>query len=736
MSHQTPYHEYAYNYSSNRPPPLFAPKLNHANHTSPRPDTCTGSGYPQDGAPVFEMPADSVVPSKIEKNLSPKPQQPDAPVQANPWPFYLEDSTCSKSAQEEGYDKPEKMATPAAQEPELANPWPYFGPQQSGNLSTTQGQGQSPEFSNPAKDSLPSQTDTQVQPPCNKSYKPFPGTAQSLSEDSDMPRSPQDEPGSASSPTFYPAPLKLAYRPAKPASPVTFKPYAPPPSQDAYEAQSTPLSGVGKTDSQSTVNSVSYRPYRPNSPQPPVSVPPPRSHYTPATSPANVSRNTASPPNLQQSYPTGAASHHCASPKPAIHPTSPLPPNQSPASKPTTAPASPVPQPLVQQAVLANSPSPNAQSANSQSSNASPQPSPIASTHSRPSHASPHLTHSATMASLPPAVPPVGVGPPYTQPQYAAHVPSPNYAAASPSEPPATPAPDRPQPHSVPGSVESPDYSVSGPPIMASSQAQPAYNSHVAVQPNPNYNIPQPTYASTTSPPLSTLLFQRPTLPQQHTGQVSASPQPQYSSMEQPSSSVATPQSPPPPYTHTMPTRPDSQPPTAGHASPYQPPPPSGPYLQPSYPTQPTYAHTGTPGAPPPLQGQPTYGLQPPPLPPRPSSTHGPAPSTFGAPAGYNPANYPVPPKTYFNPPPALPPRPSGKLFGSSSAEKWLKKTGQALESTLAPYLQVQPDPRYRAASFGSQPGGQYHAPHMAPQYRGNLNGELPPPGPGGMRPS
>jgi hypothetical protein len=101
-----------------------------------------------------------------------------------------------------------------------------------------------------------------------------------------------------------------------------------------------------------------------------------------------------------------------------------------------------------------------------------------------------------------------------------------------------------------------------------------------------------------------------------------------------------------------------------------------------------------------------------------------------------------------------LPPRPGlgklsgggGKIFGSSSADKWLRKTGQALESTLAPYLQGQ-STSFRPGSNGQQgqqgqpvyqvpgvyppQGNHFHAPHLAPQFRGNPEPGPSPYGPG-----
>ncbi|UKZ55337.1 hypothetical protein TrVGV298_009157 [Trichoderma virens] len=109
--------------------------------------------------------------------------------------------------------------------------------------------------------------------------------------------------------------------------------------------------------------------------------------------------------------------------------------------------------------------------------------------------------------------------------------------------------------------------------------------------------------------------------------------------------------------------------------------------LRHQYPTQPTYAaaNGNIPSSPNLPQGQ----YVSPPLPPRPATTQ---PQFFAGFTSQNVVAYPPPPKRVFSPPPAAPPQPprrqsggtsSGRLFSSSSALKWIDKTGKGLENKL-----------------------------------------------------
>ncbi|KAF4973235.1 hypothetical protein FZEAL_9379 [Fusarium zealandicum] len=706
-------------YGGNYPPPLFAAELDSQSVPS--------------GGHVYEMCGDPApAPLKTSKEKpSPTAQSPEQSGQAHPWPFYLENTESSKPTQDEGTDNSNKTDPPASSNSAMANPWAYFGP------------GPSDDAPAPAA-VAPGHQYIDDRRPSEPMYKPYPGNSELTPS---VPHGAWPSAGSTSpDPTtndsaFYPAPLKLAYRPAKPVSPPAFKPYSPPASQDAQESQPKPLGYVGRTDSQSTTASVPYRPYRPHSPQPPTA------SAAPSANPPSASSSPAPLPAAgpQQQF-AGAAPHHFYS-LPATSPPPAADVNVSPRPA-TTAPTSPVPQlqpqPQPQVAIVGGAPV---------------QPAPQATSPYLPSPMSPPQAHSASMTASSPATPSLNVGVPFTQAQYAAPVAAPNYSTGPMPTPSGVSAGPPPQTHLAPAVVASNPTYHPGQPSSATGAPTPAYNPG---QPSPghtNYNTPQPTYASMNVPPVSSSTgvnqpTAHPPAPYQHPAQTGPEPHrpyPQHSSTEPYPASGAIPQSPPPPYAQHIGPRPGSQPPAAGHPSPYQPPPPGGHYApQPQYPTQQTYAPVAAPY----LQGQSSFGLQPPPLPPRPSSAQGLAPTTgFGTgPTGYNPASFPPPPQTYFSPslsshqfipqtmPPSLPPRPGvGKLFGSSSADKWLRKTGHVLESTLAPILQGQPGSYRPGGQYGQQGPRPYapnfHAPHLAPQFRSVGDYERPLPGPNAPAP-
>ncbi|KAJ4263766.1 hypothetical protein NW762_005799 [Fusarium torreyae] len=728
-------------YGGNHPPPLFVAELD----SQPGRPGDTPSHHGPDGAPVFEMSSEPVLPQHNQD--------------ADQWPSPLQTPGMSKppqQQQDEAKDKPAKE--PSATTPSvMANPWAYFGPESPENTTK---QEQRPQIDG--------------RRPSEPVYKPYPGNSEPAPE---VPHGTRP-PANTSSPdpnddiAFYPAPLKLAHRPANAISPPGFKPYAPPVSQDAQDLQPKPLSHLGRTDSQSTTASNSYRPYRPHSPHPPAA---------PAVSSFNVPSATtsplqnaplASPPAASQQQPVGAAPHQPYSPPPANQPVNPPASDNSLSPKPTASlPTSPGPQTQPQPQ---SQPQPQPQHGIPNAAPAQPVPS-SASTY-LPSPMTPSA-HPTSMAATSPATPALNAGVPFVQPHYAAQVSAPNYAQ-SPA-PGATSPPLAASSHNAGVPFAQPQYAT---PIQAHNYGQnqstispststavpsqapvhtaptPAYNSSQPTPAQSGYSIPQPTYAPAHTPvPASSTLggmnqpAPHPPAPYQqasHSGP--ERPYPQHSNTEPYPTPAPTmiPQSPPPPYApQDIGPSLGAQAPAAGNPMQYQPP-SAGPYPpQPQYPSQPAYAPTTNP----PSQGQPSYGLQPPALPPRPSSSQGFAPTSgFGAgPADYNPANYPRPPQTYFSPPPALPPRPGagkltgggGRIFGSSSADKWLRKTGQVLENTLAPYLQGQSGPN-RPGSYGYSHQGQqasgpyppqgqhYHAPHLAPQFRGAPESQ-PPPGPG-----
>ncbi|KAL3954786.1 hypothetical protein ACCO45_010349 [Purpureocillium lilacinum] len=97
-----------------------------------------------DGGLAFEMCGDSAAPRKegagpeTTKRPPPPQQQPQgdvdaASVQANPWPFYLEESTTAAAQKAEHKDgKTQDEAAEGAAKREPANPWPYHGPSGEG----------------------------------------------------------------------------------------------------------------------------------------------------------------------------------------------------------------------------------------------------------------------------------------------------------------------------------------------------------------------------------------------------------------------------------------------------------------------------------------------------------------------------------------------------------------------------------------------------------------------------
>jgi hypothetical protein len=654
---------------------------------------------------------------------------------SNEWPAPLNSPAMSIS-QGVAKDEPSKGVS-ATSQPIMANPWAYFGPESPEN-----------KFQ---------ETHTENQRPSEPVYKPYPG-----SSEISPPQVPQSTRPSAnvSTPdftsgdnTFYPAPLKLAHRPAKPASPPAFKPYAPPESQATSDLLSKPLSRPDRNNPQSPTTPSSYQPYRPHSPQPPVHAVP-TSDSRPATASPLQSAPLADPPGVIQQQPVDPASHH-------LHSTaSPTQPVNLPSTEPNlpslptnSLPTSPKPQP---------EPQPQKQHGIPNAAPAKPVPSSAAT--NLPSPMTPSFQQASVIAPSP-ATPAPSTGVPFSQPQYAAHVAVPSYSQASASS--SSPAvPNNPglpftQPQYA-APVQAHDYGPCQPSVTPSTTSSPgvsspAYSSSQLSPAQPSYGIPHPVYtsapASSTLGGINPFLQHPPAVYQQaaHTDPTAHQPHTQQATAESYGTPKPTqiPQSPPPPYApqDTSPGVAVNQPASSNHMM-YQAFPVGAYPLQPQYPTQPPHVTATSP----PLQG-----LQPPALPPRPSSSQGFAPSSgFGSgPTGYSPSNYPPPPQTYFSPPPpALPARPGlgklagggGKIFGSSSADKWLRKTGQVLESTLAPYLQGQSG-SYRPGSHGPQgqqgqsvqqaPGpypqqGQYfHAPHLAPQFRGASESGPPQHGPG-----
>ncbi|KAF4998151.1 hypothetical protein FGRMN_3355 [Fusarium graminum] len=698
-------------YGGNHPPPLFVAELD----SQPGRPSDTPSHHKPDGTPVFEMSGEVVLAEQQHHDTN----QP-SPGMSKPM------------HQREAKDKPSKDPD----QPVTANPWAYFGPESSDSGCR----------------------------PSEPVYKPYPGNSNSEQDLPEVSYSTRPD-GQNDGNGYYPAPLKLAHRPANTVSPPAFKPYAPPAAQDTSDLQPKPSGQPDRADSQSPAVSSSYRPYRPHSPQPPAphSVPPPSARPTTASPPQ--SGLLASPPSAPHHFQTTLPSAQSIAPPNPDARLSPKPTTSFPTSPGSQVQTQPQPQPQPQQqyGILNVSPA---------------QPAPSSASTYLPSPMTPSA-QTISVAAPSPATPALNVAP-LTQSQHAAPVTIPSYtqgpAAGIVSPSPASVASpinaqvpfSQPQ-YAAPVQVHAygPSQASTAPSQLQSPVASsPAYNPPQPIAQN-SYNIPQSTYAPVqTQAPASALpgTYNRPLTQQPapyhqaaHVGPVMQQSYPQQSNAQSysttaPAPTVSPSSPPPPPYApHDTGFGVSAQPPATNNHVMYQSS-PVGPYPpQPQFPTQPTYA----PAMSPPLQGQSTYSLQPPALPPRPSSSQGFAPpSGFGAgPVGYNPANYPRPPQTYFSPPPALPPRPGlgklsgggGKIFGSSSADKWLRKTGQALENTLAPYIQGQSS-SYRPGSNGPQgqqgqpvhqvpgaypQGHHFHAPQLAPQFRGNPGSGPPPHGPG-----
>ncbi|RFU72821.1 hypothetical protein TARUN_9433, partial [Trichoderma arundinaceum] len=214
-------------------------------------------------------------------------------------------------------------------------------------------------------------------------------------------------------------------------------------------------------------------------------------------------------------------------------------------------------------------------------------------------------------------------------------------------------------------------------PGLPASMPYPPPQQFTSPPPSSSYDIPQPTYASSAEQP--------PPQP----------PRPQYQQAPMGTYPPPSPHS-PAPYGYGNVPRPNTQPPSSTQPSPYNL--PYGPAIAPhqhQYPTQATYAapNSYAPSSPDP---QDPYAT--PPLPPRPATTQGSQPQVLTGFTSHVVA-YPPPPRRVFDPPPAIPTQPNrkqsagtsgGRLFSSSSALKWIDKTGKGLENRLDAVLGSQ----------------------------------------------
>ncbi|KAL6902872.1 hypothetical protein GGI43DRAFT_323984 [Trichoderma evansii] len=387
---------------------------------------------------------------------------------------------------------------------------------------------------------------------------------------------------------------------------------------------------------------------------------------------------TQAPPPAPASAPTPVVAPVAPTPPPPPAAAPPPPPAAVPPPPPTApAPAPPVLGPVPTVAVAVTEPSAAAASI---PHHASPPPVPqtaaIPSYHHSPS---PSASSPALGYSLNPS-------PALGQQAYMSPHSAPTSAMPSPNM---TTYPFQPIGQGQPQTL----YPSSSPPPPTGSPGHPAPMYYPPAQqytpppPTSSYDIPQRTYASSADIP--------PPQP----------PRPsQYQTPSPGAYQQASPQS-PSPYTFPDVQMPGTQPPY-GPPSMY-----NMPYLpavaahQHQYPTQPTYATPSSEGPSSPNLQDP-YAA--PPLPPRPSTTTGweSQPQVL---TGFTPhvVAYPPPPKRVFDPPPGAPGGPprkssgglgmglgmgmgSGKLFSSSSALKWIDKTGKGLENRLDSVLSSQ----------------------------------------------
>ncbi|KAL7931086.1 hypothetical protein V8C35DRAFT_311272 [Trichoderma chlorosporum] len=655
------------------------------------------------GGEIFEMPGESMVPRAEEPGRKPVQAQDGDVVQANPWPFYLDQDVRTEArvdVEEEEKEKPGKANAKGEEQP-LANPWPYFGP-----MSPSEEDGPGVDGLGIIKTEGFGHVEAKIEdasaapPPLRLGSHGVPA-----GNGASSPPLPPDAASESSPPVGYPAPLRVSRKQVAPA----FRPYLPPaeniasvaPLHIKHQRPSDGPHGDGTTV-------LPYRPYRPaghedeedatcssprvhpQAPQPASSPPAqfqgsqsigavtPQPPLSPQVTPTQATTGVASassdlaqqhhnhPHHQQQQKPPGVSSSGSAEAplvgvmpqhqhQQANQPAATDPPSLPP-PLPHTAPPVQVPVPVV--AVAEHSPIAAPAPYHSSQPHAPPHPAPTGSPYqpsSSPSHPSPSTGYSRTSPS--PSHPSPALGPPLTS------SPVPGHLAYG-------------QPHSAPtSSVPSPE--------MTSFQFQPIYQAQPPAQqftpppPTSSYDIPQRTYApSTMSPP-----------PQPPRPEFQQAPMDAYQQYPQPQPS--------PTYGYAGAPRPGTQPPSATNPSVYNA--PYGPAIAPhqhQYPTQPTYAapNGNAPSSPNSAQAQ--YAS--PPLPPRPATTQ---PQLFAGFTSQNVVAYPPPPRRVFSPPPAapaLPPRrqsggtSSGRLFSSSSALKWIDKTGKGLENKLDAVLGSQ----------------------------------------------
>ncbi|KAL7808251.1 hypothetical protein V8C26DRAFT_413613 [Trichoderma gracile] len=630
----------------------------------------------------------------------------------------------------------------------LANPWAYFGPMSpsedvgghkaaaAANGQDVGGLGIRVEGSGDAK----AKSESQDAPAAASApHHGTPGEQGADGPPPSDPAAPTGEPSSSSppAPAFYPAPLRLSRKDVPPAAAPAFKPYVPPtddvPAVAPLNVKHQRRSSDGPQGE--AITTLPYRPYRPaghgehdgnhraDTAAPPAPVMPPQpvpaqSHRPPVTgavapqgmSPQVTTWSPSGSPNPAQQQPASPPTdtpydgmaphqplHHPSQPPPsaetrpspppvAAPPVPPHPPlsSHSPSAvAPAVTAPPPPPPPIIQASVPAIPPPPSV-----------PAPSPYPHTPYYANPVQPSSPHHHTSPSPSSQHPATGYHPsssptPGLQPYGHPHS-APTSALPSPAIVPFQfQATTQAQPHNLyPVPAPTPPLASHTPPAPIPSPGPVSYHPppqhFTPPPPTSSYDIPQPTYASASEipPPQPP----RPQFQQVAMGAYQYSPQP-------------SPQAQPPSYDYAGTPSPVAQPPVSPQPSPYQS--PHGPAIAPHqhhYPVQPTYAaasNGNSPSSPDP-QGQ--YAV--PPLPPRPATAQ---PQLFAGFTSQNVVVFPPPPKRVFSPPPgaaaagAAPPPPrrqsggsSGRLFSSSSALKWIDKTGKGLEHKLDAVLGSQ----------------------------------------------
>ncbi|EFY93022.1 hypothetical protein MAC_00805 [Metarhizium acridum CQMa 102] len=359
------------------PPPLFVAELD----TAP----VHGSVTSPEGGLAFEMPGESAPVRGVSDEPERRPARTtevDENVQANPWPFYLDQEVRTAGG---GAPKEEDAKEG---EVEQANPWPYHGPASGDDAPSA---------------TIYPQAQQQQGPQKKESLHGLGGGADEAALQESL-----KHPGQAASP--YPAPLRVSRPSSAPTAspPPGIKPYSAPPGRDVVSAVGlgVPLSGAPPKSPIQGLQSpgVPYRPYRP-----------------PSTSSASGATVAQSPSVM------GMAPHHFYTPlssdsepmSPAKQRPDVVPdmedkvPGQGPSTKPYSPPPPPPPPPAKDDSPAASTESPAQDAAYAPATNTSrPQsPSPVTMAHAQaplaqPSPSVPGMTPVSAHHTASPGMPP------------------------------------------------------------------------------------------------------------------------------------------------------------------------------------------------------------------------------------------------------------------------------------------------------------------------------------------